>query len=335
MKSFSPTILTLLLFVSCLQQIQAQDVRFSQPFANPLRLNPAIMGASADLKTILNYRKQWAGVSEGYKTASFSFIYPFFLDGARKKFDIGFNILNDRAGAFNNMDLMLALNYTFRTSSSSYLSFALTGGYVQKSISMNKLTFDEQYSAGSYDPTFNNGESLFNQKSGYADLGFGTMWYVNGQNTDPDVTNVSGYIGFAGYHLNKPTDSFLAGSSSLPRLFAYQAGVKVRTSGKFDFTPNIRYATQGITDNLALGIYLNYRSTESFQLMAGGWYRKKDAIAWIAGLEFKGFSFYYSYDLGIPSISNYIRVANAHEMTLIYKIDRGAKRNLRISYASF
>src|SRR4051812_11051734 len=90
----------------------AQDERFAQSYANPLRVNPAIMGANQDIKFGLNYRSQWAFIDKGYKTYSVTAMYPMMLKENKGKIDAGVNVMNDKAGAFTNTDLALALDYT-------------------------------------------------------------------------------------------------------------------------------------------------------------------------------------------------------------------------------
>jgi len=59
----------LLLSVFFGKVVMAQDSHFSQFWANPLHLNPALTGNSfADMRIISNYRTQWKAVAEPYNT---------------------------------------------------------------------------------------------------------------------------------------------------------------------------------------------------------------------------------------------------------------------------
>ena len=53
----------------------AQDYHFTQYNANPLRLNPAMMGANSDMRFILGYRNQWSNIQKGFTTYSFTGLY--------------------------------------------------------------------------------------------------------------------------------------------------------------------------------------------------------------------------------------------------------------------
>ncbi|HRI61516.1 MAG TPA: type IX secretion system membrane protein PorP/SprF, partial [Saprospiraceae bacterium] len=61
MKQFSKPILLLVLLLSVLDQISAQDPRFSQFYASPWNLNPAMTGLfNGRWRATANYRDQWS-----------------------------------------------------------------------------------------------------------------------------------------------------------------------------------------------------------------------------------------------------------------------------------
>ena len=53
--------------------VSAQDPSFSQFFASPLTLNPALTGKfNGDLRVAGNYRNQWPTVNKAYVTSTLS-----------------------------------------------------------------------------------------------------------------------------------------------------------------------------------------------------------------------------------------------------------------------
>src|SRR5258708_16457777 len=55
------------------EQIQAQDPAFSQFFASPLTLNPALTGKfSGALRAAGNYRNQWPQINNAFITSTIS-----------------------------------------------------------------------------------------------------------------------------------------------------------------------------------------------------------------------------------------------------------------------
>ena len=64
------TLLFILVILAWTARCNAQDVIYSQFYANPLYLNPALAGAKLDQRITLNYRNQWPSISNGYVTYS-------------------------------------------------------------------------------------------------------------------------------------------------------------------------------------------------------------------------------------------------------------------------
>src|SRR5689334_24834560 len=72
----------------------AQDVEFSQFYANPVYLNPAFAGAMRCPRVVLNYRNQWPGINNAYNTYNGSYDqHVDFLHGG-----IGIMVTSDKAG---------------------------------------------------------------------------------------------------------------------------------------------------------------------------------------------------------------------------------------------
>ena len=66
-------LLNLCLFFGLVNEVKAQDPTFSQFFANPLYLNPAMAGTNICPRISLNHRNQWPGIGKTYVTYSASY----------------------------------------------------------------------------------------------------------------------------------------------------------------------------------------------------------------------------------------------------------------------
>lgn len=310
--------------------ISAQDLRFSQPFANPLKVNPSIMSFNQDIKFVLHYRSQWATIEKGYSTYSFSAFAPIRFKekdftGDKEKLDIGFNVLNDKAGAFSTLNFSLAVGYNLPVSKNGWLNFALMYGYVQKSLNTSNLSFDEQYVLGSYSASNPNNEAILNTKVGYSDVGFSSMWYFTPTKAEGGKLNV--YMGVSAFHLNTPNESFTGSSGDLPVRISFQGGIKILGEKKIDITPNIIINSQRGNENIAAGLLLDYNFDGNTQLILGIYFRKRDAMAFSIGVSYQTFSFAYSYDVVTSQISSSIAKLNAHELTLAYRFSKGRKKS--------
>ncbi len=316
MKTIHITTITivLLIFVNI---AKSQDVRYSQPFTNPLTLNPALMNINNDLKVILNHRSQWSTIDNGYTTSSFTGLYPVFLNGNDEKLDVGLNAIMDKAGAFNNINISLAVGYGLKVSKSSFLSLALSGGYIQKTLDVTGLTFDDQYVLGSYSASNQTGETVLNEKIGYPDVNFGLLWSIR-----PDDSKLNAYIGFSGFHVTEPKETFTGEDGLLLRKFSFQSGLKILGENKLDFTPNIIVTKQSGAEEVAAGLYMDYHLSDVTKLTAGGWYRKNDAFACVIKIEVMNFVLGYSYDIPNSELGRSVSGLNVHEISLIFKMNK-------------
>jgi type IX secretion system PorP/SprF family membrane protein len=65
--------LGLVLLVGAADTLSAQDIQYSQFYANPIYLNPAFTGAAEASRFGVNYRNQWPGLHQSIHSTSASF----------------------------------------------------------------------------------------------------------------------------------------------------------------------------------------------------------------------------------------------------------------------
>src|SRR6187549_112427 len=94
-------LLTLLLFTVLVSVSLAQDPNFSQFFASPLTLNPALTGRfDGTFRLAANYRNQWPTINNAFTTATASLDFPI-LANTIPEFDtwgVGIIGLSDQSG---------------------------------------------------------------------------------------------------------------------------------------------------------------------------------------------------------------------------------------------
>ena len=79
---------------------KAQDPHFSQFFASPLTINPALTGnANSDLRVFTNYRQQWLGNTTSYNTGTLSIDSRLFKEqlGEKRVLGIGGFFMSDQS----------------------------------------------------------------------------------------------------------------------------------------------------------------------------------------------------------------------------------------------
>ncbi len=123
--------------------VTAQDPQFSQFYAAPLYLNPALTGATGQARAGLNYRNQWPAIDANFRTMSAYFDY--FLEDYKS--GIGAIITSDTEGLAGLRSLSLGLQYSYELQLTDYLGFrpGVQVGIFNRDINFGKLTFGDQY----------------------------------------------------------------------------------------------------------------------------------------------------------------------------------------------
>ncbi len=85
---------TIIFLLLATASLKAQDPLFSQFYAAPLQLNPAFTGSAFAPRLGINYRHQWPGFENAYRT--YAAYYEQNLE--RLNSGIGFHIEGDNAG---------------------------------------------------------------------------------------------------------------------------------------------------------------------------------------------------------------------------------------------
>lgn len=289
--------------------IQAQDISFSQFFISPLYLNPASAGdGETEYRFSSQYRNQWSGLGFPYKTMQASGDFSLFKDDWKKGFPAcGISFYSDQAGKskMGITEIQLTGSYTIHLDEDQTLSSGLQVAYVQRSVDISNLKWDNQYNGMTYDPALSSGESAMAEPFSYVDLGAGFLWKYQAYD------DLKYHIGIAGFHLNKPPQSFYnTESDRLHMRFVVNAGSEIKWKEKrMSILPKMLFIRQGGAMNLSAGGLVKYlvglesRYTEAYTASAvsfGGLYRWADAFSLQAFFDYKNsFSLGLSYDINV------------------------------------
>ena len=134
--------------------VKAQiDPHFSQYYAYPLWLNPALTGVvDGEARITGNVREQWSGLSNNYRTAAVSADFR-----QSDKIALGVNIFSQQAGTagYNYLAAYGSFAYQLPISPDSYhkLNLGLQAGVINRSFDVSKLQMDDQYNTSTgFDP---------------------------------------------------------------------------------------------------------------------------------------------------------------------------------------
>lgn len=327
----------------------AQDAHFTQYFASPLTLNPALTGlVNCDLRVAGNYRSQWSSVSNNpYTTASFSYDMATLKGKLNNGDALGIGILGmyDRSGigALTNINIGISAAYhkALGANKNHAISLGVQGMLVQKSIDFTKLSFEDQHNPGSGLAEYPTNENLANTDLTYPDFNAGIMY------TGKVSEYATAYAGFSYYHITRPVETFLRqGSSDSGVDHRINSRYSAHLGGSFDLNENVKlyasalYQQQAASSEVvlgaAVGFVLNPGYDAEFQkstvFYLGGWYRYGDALAPYVGLEWSKMQLGLSYDINISSFTPATNGNGAYELSLIFngcinKRQRGPQYN--------
>lgn len=310
----------------------AQDIHFSQFYASPMTLNPALAGAfNGNIRFVGNYRNQWNSFA------------PFNTFGAGVDINFGQSFLkndlmglgvsafNDVAGdtKYSSMEVNLTFAYIKTLGNRyhrSYLSAGFQGGYGQKSVDYLAMTFANQYDGVYYDPLAGSGETIGFDNKSFIDLSAGIMWYLV-----PKEDKFSMYIGGSAFHVNQPDQSIGATRDKLYIRYSAQWGAQIPVGKMTSLTPAATYNVQGpYTEVIAgtnLKFYLEGMEWSSTAISFGAWQRivghldqslTMESTIIAARLDYNHISLGLSYDVNVSSLVEASKNNGGPEISFIY-----------------
>jgi type IX secretion system PorP/SprF family membrane protein len=303
---------------------RAQDPHFSQFFASPLTLNPAMTGLfSGDFRVSGNYRSQWRSISTPFTTGTAAVDFGI-LKNVLNYTDIwgvGIMAMYDRTGGG-------ALTSTYLSFSTAYhkgldpegnhtLAVGLQGTLVQKRLDQTKLVFENQIDNNGYNPAIPSGESFVNPTISYFDPNIGILY--NG--LVGESSNI--YVGASYYHITQPTETFMAQNNNrLTSRYTVHGGGSVPVNGANRIHFSALYMKQSTASEFsfggAYGFNLNGDDENPTTFYLGSWYRLKDAINPYVGLEINGFTIGASYDTNVSTLKPASNYRGGMELSIIY-----------------
>jgi type IX secretion system PorP/SprF family membrane protein len=308
--------------------LPAQDIQYSQFYANPMYLNPAFAGSAHATRFVLHQRIQWPALDAQYLSSSFS------ADSYFKNYNSGLGVifLRDVQGTrtISTTEMGLAYSYELQISSRFSARLGLQGNYVSRYLNYNVLTFPDQYTDNGFTGN-KTGEPFGKETVKFFDITTGGLFYSD-----------NFWIGYAAHHINEPNQSFYGSVSRLPLKLAITGGYRLkllqsRRTGEedatiLDITPTVHYKLQEKSDQFDAGVYALY-----YQTILGFWYRgipfkqydtdlqNNESMVFLAGYKYKNLSVSYSFDFTVSKLTR-ANTGGSHEVNLTYLLDWPPKR---------
>ena len=335
-KFFAALTVSLCLLVTA----QAQDPFFSQFYAAPMSLNPALTGGfNGKFRVSGIYRDQWRKtLAKQFSTYAVSTDLRYSIGKYRQArkdyFGVGILFITDRMNefdyAYNQLNVAGAYHKSLNPQNNAYLSLGVQFGMNQKTINYANLSFSDQFN-GTTGYVLNTNESLPENNVSWSDLAVGLNFTAN------PTKKVSVFAGATLHHVLSPSISFYRFDdeeeenpyeSYLPRRIGAQFSVRFPVTEKFQLMPRAVGDLQG--GNLKTDAGFNYRIVLSafngtaIQLGTYGRLLRDvqdgvmfDSAILMVGVEYSNVLFGVSYDANIATFSNPNR-RSAFEISVAY-----------------
>lgn len=330
----------LLLFMIISSVVRAQDADFSQYYATPLSLNPALTGTfNGTYRVGIIYRDAWRIPSPvPLATYAFNGEYRFRMGPEKKKSDYGsagMKFFSDRTPLIEQNTNALSVSFAFHKSlsqfSNQYLSFGVETGIIQKNLNYENLFFEDQYNnINAFEGDTN--EDLQPNNFAIADFGLG-LNYSNEINKSHSL-----YLGATVKHLSNPNISFWRRNDSsnpdlvtvnrLPLLIGVQASSKHKINYNFSIFPRIITQFQGPHFQVFTGSTVRYDlGTNNKSAIHGGLFvRASNSISGLGlahvtpffGFEISEMLLGVSYDINLRDLATNAQGLGAFEISVSY-----------------
>jgi type IX secretion system PorP/SprF family membrane protein len=324
-------ILFLLIVIFCPKKSIAQDPHFTQYYAAPILLNPALTGFfNGDVRTSGCYRSQWGSVQYPFVTGTFS-VDANVLKGVVKDgdvFGIGFSGLFDKTnnGGLKTSTLSTSLSYhkLLDEFGVNRLGVGFMASYNTKNLDYSKFVFGQQLTPQGFDNSLPTGELKNGFTTNYLDYAVGLMYSA--------ITDYSSfYVGSSLYHFNKPQESFNGPVHTIQPRFVVHSGGYFQVGEMNKMYLSGAYMNTETSNDLIFGAAFSKALTESaddnINLLLGGWYRYNDAFAPYVGMEYGNWRGGISYDINVSKLQTASNLKGGFELTLTYLFTQDPEAN--------
>lgn len=315
------THLSFILLLLVVKSTVAQDIHYSQFYASPLTLNPALTGINdCRYRISANYKNQWSSIPAPFRTPSVSFDINSLAPKLIKTGNLSAGLLlyNDRSGDgnLNNLSITASGGYMIHpdVNKKHIVSIGVQVGYTQKRVDPSLLTFETQWDGGAFNQNLSNLENFANISFGYVNLHSGIFWAY----TPSEKLKV--FLGGAAFNVNQPTETFFNSDNKLNMRTVLHGGLQYALNEKMSLHPSFIHMSQAKSTETNIGAALSYLLSGNFnpRLSFGAYYRLNDAIIPVIAMDYKNFRVGVSYDVNTSSLNTATNYRGGLELSFNY-----------------
>ena len=307
---------------------RAQDPSFSQFFASPLNINPALTGnINADWRAIANFRNQWLGPASPYVTGTISYDRKIFQKKAPNSFveegnvfGVGGMLMVDRAmaGIAKSTYASMNLSYIIKLTEGDIKNKLAAGFgaiYGERRIDFSRVDFEEQFTGYGFNTNLPTGESSLSNMKPYFSLSAGITYSITSEKGNFDV-------GVSGFHLNKPKQTFLEDENQVLAIRkVVHSNFERFLNDRVVLNVNGIYQEQSKASYFSIGGGLGYYlpSASDVLVMGGVWYWSANAVIPYFSFAYNDFQVGISYDLTTSKLNQAADKPNTWELSIILR----------------
>ena len=325
---------------------KGQDATFSQFYASPMTLNPALVGNQMYTTVGVNYRHSIISENNVLSQRQVSFLMPLrsssggFYD--RHIGGVGVSVFNGQSGedgrfALNSIRVAGAYNLAYGRQGTSMISFGLQGGINQKYYSSKNVRLGSDYNDGN--PSFDDSRKI--DPVIYPVIDAGIIWN-HAVKLNKNFIARAYYLGVAAGNLNLPNEASEANvnDETVPFLVKVHGGyVYNSTSEDWQFSPNFLFQYRDGSRETNVGLYVSYLLAgeetkfrdESHRLTFGAWYKVLNSFIYNIGYENSSLQIGFSYDMNTKFLKYDLGLGSAFEVSARYRFKSKNKKKLFFS----
>jgi type IX secretion system PorP/SprF family membrane protein len=322
-------------------RLHAQDKHFTQFYAAPLTLNPALTGAfNGKVRFASIYRDQWRSVLDQQAFNTFAASADLRMKVSERgplrtdALGIGMVFFADRIPGPDMSTTQISISGAYHKSldprSRQFLTLGFQAGIAQRSVNYQNLTFSDQFDGvGSYDDL--SAEQLPINTFSYPDFSVGLNYsYAPNPRT-------AFFIGAAMHHILEANVSFYSNddpetaleNTILFRRYSAQFSLQLPLGNAIQIVPRANVDIQGphFIANAGTTLRFGLSPYNSLALHAGSWVRpvknekenfELETVVGMIGLELNNVLLGFSYDANLGSLMNDRIGMGAFELSVAY-----------------
>lgn len=296
---------------------------FSQYYAAPSLLNPALVGSSGGKfrLTAIN-RDQWGNVlDQSFQTFGAAIDVRFKGGfGSFSNGDLvgaGISFFKDKVTGVDfsttAMSFYGAYHKLLDRGSKQYLSAGLSLGIHTQNVNPDRFNFGDEFNGTTgYDQATQEVENPLTNNVTYSDIAIGVNYTIT------PTRETSYFAGAAIHHITEPDNTFYTdednlGKSVVPRKYTFHGSAIFRLEGGLAVIPRAIFTNQDTQNSLIAGanLRLGVKNTAGTAIHIGAWARpsfnvdgtRLDAVTLITGVQLRSFVIGTSYDLHISDFN--------------------------------